>query len=252
MGGEEICESNELYKFLWLILSKATLSTICIINIPDGQTGRHLTPEKNHTKKTLLTSSCCLLWIPPQFLGGNTAPWKCAGNSERCLSAPCIHFISYSVYLRTATLDVGLGRWHQAPIQDGWFWMRHVLLQDFLENAMIFHLRREGNGNTLWWFLHPWVITLSSAALGRRKKLGPLCHFGFFFFRENRSAFILLGVSLSHLDVTITRKCQEWITVPFSTLVTAGGFCVSLKTKPPKCSRLENPFFGIYILPTPG
>lgn len=127
-----------------------------------------------------------------------------------------------------------------------------MLLQDFLENAMIFHLRREGNGNTLWWFLHPWVITLSSAALGRRKKLGPLCHFGFFFFRENRSAFILLGVSLSHLDVTITRKCQEWITVPFSTLVTAGGFCVSLKTKPPKCSRLENPFFGIYILPTPG
>lgn len=86
----------------------------------------------------------------------------------------------------------------------------------------------------------------------QKEEAGPPLPFWVFFFRENRSAFILLGVSLSHLDVTITRKCQEWITVPFSTLVTAGGFCVSLKTKPPKCSRLENPFFGIYILPTPG
>lgn len=35
--GEGICESNELDEFLWLIESKATFSTSCIINIPDGK-----------------------------------------------------------------------------------------------------------------------------------------------------------------------------------------------------------------------
>lgn len=150
------------------------------------------------------------------------------------MNAACLLsvFISCSVYLKTATLDFGFGRWHQAPIQDGWFWMRHVLLQDVLEEATIFHLRRERDGNTLWWFLHPWVIILSSAALGRRKKLGPHSHFCFCF-RENRSAFMLFGVSLSHMDVTETRMCQKWITVPFFSLTMAEGFCVSQKTKPP-------------------
>lgn len=251
MGGEEICESNELYKFLWLILSKATLSTICIINIPDGQTGRHLTPEKNHTKKTLLTSSCCLLWIPPQFRGGNTAPWKCAGNSERCLSAPCIHFI----FRLLKDCNIGCWTWTlTSGSHSGWLILDEACVAPGLSREC-YDLPSKERGK----WKHSLVV---SSPLGdnsffscswQKEEAGPPLPFWFcFFFRENRSAFILLGVSLSHLDVTITRMCQEWITVPFSTLVTAGGFCVSLKTKPPKCSRLENPFFGIYILPTPG
>lgn len=114
-----------------LFWAKQPLALFALLIIPDGQTGCRLTPHG----KTSLTSSTCFLGISPQSWGANTtAPWKCAGNGERFLFV----LLSYSICLRTGSF--GLVSQYQAPAHDCWLWMRHILLQVFLERDGDFHL----------------------------------------------------------------------------------------------------------------
>lgn len=80
-------------------------------------------------------------WDFSSVSGSEHCSLKRAGNGELFLSV----LLSYSVCLRTGSF--GLGSEYPAPIHDSWLWMRHMLLQVFLERDVSFHLGRRKQPN---------------------------------------------------------------------------------------------------------
>lgn len=87
--------------------------------------------------------NCFLLswWDFSSVSGSEHCSLKRAGNGELFLSV----LLSCSVCLRTGSF--GLGSEYPAPIHDSWLWMRHMLLQVFLERDVSFHLGRRKQPN---------------------------------------------------------------------------------------------------------